>query len=69
MMIRELWKTLKNPLVVSSLILGIAGAPPLFLSGIYMGDGQVGLGVGLFGIYVVIYTVDALVTLTLLIKR
>ena len=67
--VKQLKQTLKNPLVRLSLILGILGAPPLWYSGIYVGQGREVLGGVLFIIYVVIYTIDALVTLTLLLKR
>jgi len=66
---KELKQTIQNPQVRLSLILGILGAPPLYLSGIYAGRGQELLGVLCFIIYVVVYTLDALVTLTLLLKR
>jgi hypothetical protein len=61
--------SLKNPLVIASLVLGVLGAPPVYFSGIFIGQGQELIGGLLFLIYVVIYTLDALVTLTLLIKR
>lgn len=59
---------LKNPLVKTSLLLGILGAPPLWFSGIYLGEGQEFLAVSLFVIWVLIYTVDCLVTLTIILK-
>ncbi len=65
----QLKQTLKNPLVIVSLILGIVGAPPLWFSGILLGEGRELLAGLLFGLYVVIYSTDAVVTLTLLINR
>ena len=67
--LRKVLETLKNPLVIVSLVLGILGAPPLYYSGIFMGRGQDALGLFLFSVYVLIYTLDAMVTLTLLINR
>jgi len=68
-LLKELRDTLRNPLVLLSLGLGILGAPPLYYSGIFSGQGQEFLGASLFVIYVIIYSVDCLVTLTLLLKR
>lgn len=65
----QLGKTLKNPLVIVSLMLGIVGAPPLWFSGILLGAGKEMLAGLLFGVYVLIYSADAVVTLTLLINR
>lgn len=67
--IKVVLQSLKNPLIVASLILGIIGAPFLWFSGTYLGRGQEVLGAVLFIIYVVICTIDALVTLTLLTRR
>ncbi len=68
-MLKQIYLSLKNPLVLLSLFLGILGAPPLYLSGIFTGRGQEFLGGLCFIVYVVIYTIDSLITLTLLIKR
>lgn len=68
-LLRQVLKSLKNPLVRLSLVLGILGAPPLWMSGIYIGQGREVLGGVFFIIYVLIYSVDALVTLTLLLKQ
>ncbi len=68
-LVKQILQTMKNPLVVLSLVLGILGAPPLWFSGIFVGQGREVLGGVLFIIYVVIYSTDALVTLTLLLKR
>ncbi len=67
--LEKLRQTLKNPLVRLSLILGILGAPPLWYSGVFVGQGRELLGGLLFITYVIIYTVDALITLTLLLSR
>ncbi len=66
--LRLLLESLKNPFVITSLVLGILGAPPLWFSGICLGNGQEGLALWLFASWVIIYTLDALVTLTLLIN-
>ena len=66
---KELLNCLKNPLVRTSLILGILGAAPLWFSGVLVGQGRELLGGALFILYVIIYTIDALVTLTLLLNR
>ncbi len=66
--LRLLLESLKNPFVVTSLILGILGAPPLWYSGIFVGNGQEVWGGLLFLIWIIIYSLDALVTLTLLIN-
>ncbi len=68
-LVKQLFQTMRNPLVILSLVLGILGAPPLWFSGIFVGQGREVLGGVLFIIYVIIYSVDALVTLTLLLKR
>ena len=66
--LKLLSESLKNPFIIASLILGILGAPPLWYSGIYAGNGQEGLAALLFVVWVVIYSLDALVTLTLLVN-
>ena len=68
-LLQKITTSLKNPLVLASLLLGIAGAPPMYYSGIFIGQGKEVLGGLCFIAYVVIYTVDALITLTLIINR
>jgi len=65
----EVKESLKNPLVKASLLLGLLGAAPLWYSGIFLGEGQEWLGLLLFLLYLAIYTVDCLVTLTIILKR
>ncbi len=66
--LKLLSESLKNPFIITSLILGILGAPPLYYSGIYAGNGQEALAGLLFVVWVLVYTLDALVTLTLLVN-
>jgi len=64
--LRLIKESCRNPLIIASLILGILGAPPLYYSGQFIGQGKEFIGGVLFIAYVLIYTADALVTLTLL---
>jgi hypothetical protein len=67
-LVKQLLESLRNPFVIASLILGILGAPPLWYSGIALGNGQEGLALLLFAVWVILYSIDGLITLTLLIN-
>jgi len=61
-------RTIRNPLVIASLILGIIGAPLIWYSGVLLDDCPILAGV-LFACYMIVVTVDAVITLTLIINR
>ncbi len=68
-LLTQIVQTLKNPLVSISMVLGFIGAGALWYSGKFsMVQGQEWVGGLLFIAWVIISSLDALVTLTVLLR-